>query len=51
MGSLDPDLVGQKLTTKIEKSEQIEFFQVLDVLFYGLKASPVAWTSFIEIWG
>ncbi len=27
---------------------KISCFEVLDVLFRGLKASPVAWASFIE---
>ncbi len=39
---LDPDPGGQKWFTKIEKSEESE---VLDVLLWGLKAFPVAWTS------
>ncbi len=33
---------GQKLPTKIEKNTEISCFEVLDVLFWGLKASPVA---------
>jgi hypothetical protein len=36
---------GQKWPTKKEKKSCFEF---LDVLFWGLKASPVAWASFIE---
>jgi hypothetical protein len=39
---------GKKWTTKIEKSSEISCFEVLDVLFWGLKASPVAWTSFLK---
>jgi hypothetical protein len=31
-----------------KKSLEISCFEVLDVLFLGLKASPVAWTSFTE---
>ncbi len=42
----DPESGGQKWPTKIEKSYEISCFEVLDVLFWGLKASPVAWTSF-----
>jgi hypothetical protein len=30
--------------------EEISFLEMLDVLFLGLKASPVAWTSFMEAW-
>ncbi len=45
---LDPDPEGQKWPTEIEKSWEILCFEVLDVLFWGLKASPVAWTSFKE---
>jgi hypothetical protein len=33
---------------KIEKSYEISCFDVLGVLFIGLKASPVAWTFFIK---
>ncbi len=29
-----------KMTHKIEKSEDISYFEVLDILFKGLKASP-----------
>ncbi len=42
----DPDPGEQKWPTNIEKSEYI--FKVLDVLFWGLMASPVAWTSFMD---
>jgi hypothetical protein len=44
----DPDSVssqftgGQKSHTKIEKCKEISCFEVLYVLFWGLKASPVA---------
>ncbi len=34
--------------TTNRKSEEISCFEMLDVLFWGLKASPVAWTSFME---
>jgi hypothetical protein len=44
----DPDPGGQKLPTKIEKSTEFSCFEVLDVLFLGLKASPEAWASFME---
>jgi hypothetical protein len=42
------DPKGQKLPTKIEKSTEFPCFEMLDVLFLGLKASPVAWESFKE---
>jgi hypothetical protein len=48
MGSLDPyppDPRGKKWPRKIENSPEISSFEMLDVLFYGLKASLVAWTS------
>jgi hypothetical protein len=44
----DPDPGGQKFSKKIEKSTEFSCFEVLDVLFWGLKASPVAWASFME---
>ncbi len=44
----DPDPGGQKWPTKIEKSTEFSRFEVLDVLFWGLKASPVACASFME---
>jgi hypothetical protein len=47
----DPDPGGQKIPTKIEKSTEFSCFEVLDVLFRGLKASPVAWASFMEALG
>ncbi len=40
---LDPDLWEQKRPTKIEKNNEISSLKVLDVLFWGLKAFPVAW--------
>jgi hypothetical protein len=45
---VDPDPGEQKLPTKIEKSQEISCFEVLDVLYSGMKASPLAWTSFLE---
>jgi hypothetical protein len=33
---------------KLEKSEEFSCFAMLDDLFGGLKASPVAWMSFME---
>jgi len=44
--SVDPDLGGQKWPTKIEKKHcGISCFQCwIIVIFWGLKASPVAWT-------
>ncbi len=44
----DKDPGGQKWPQKIEKSTEISCFEVLDVLFCGLKASPVAWAFFME---
>ncbi len=44
----DSDPGEQKWPTKIEKSTEFSCFEVLDVLFWGLKASPVAWASFLE---
>jgi hypothetical protein len=44
IGNPDPDPGGQKRTHKIE---EVPWFEMLDVLFWGLKASPVAWTSFM----
>jgi hypothetical protein len=45
---MDPNRGGQKLPTKIEENSEISFFEVLDVFIFGLKASPVAWTYFVE---
>ncbi len=42
LGRLDPDSGGQKEYKKIEKSEGIPYFAELDILFWGLEASPVA---------
>ncbi len=39
----DPYPGGQKWPTNIEKLLNF-IFEILDVLFWGLKASPVAWT-------
>jgi hypothetical protein len=44
----DPDPGGQKWPTKIEKGTEFLCFEVLYVLIWGLKASPVAWGSFME---
>ncbi len=38
----------KKYPKKIEKWTNISCFEVPDVLFWGLRASPVAWTSFME---
>jgi hypothetical protein len=37
-----------KMTHKKRKSTEFSCFEVLDVLFWGLKASSVAWASFME---
>jgi hypothetical protein len=37
-----------KINQKIDKSEEISCFEVLDVLFSGLGASVATWTSFME---
>ncbi len=40
---------GQEwLTKKIEKIKKFNVLEVLDLIFWGLKASSVAWTSFME---
>ncbi len=44
----DPDPVGHKWPTKVGKNSEISCFEVLDVLFWKLKASFVTWTSFME---
>jgi hypothetical protein len=53
----DPDgsafiLIGwiriQEDTNSPQKSEDISSFEVLDVLFLGIKTYPVAWMSFME---
>ncbi len=41
----DPDPGGAKIT---HKSEENSSFEVQDVLFWGMKTSPVAWTSLME---
>jgi len=58
---LDPDPhsncgsgTGSRRAKKFNKNrKRTEFscFEVLDVLFSGLKASPVAWPSFMEAQG
>jgi hypothetical protein len=35
----------------MEKSKEFSCFEVLDVLFRGLKASPVAYASFMKAKG
>jgi hypothetical protein len=37
---------GSRRTKMTNKNLKILFFEVLDVLFGGLKASPLAWTTF-----
>jgi hypothetical protein len=44
----DPDPGGQKLPIKVGKNSEISCFEVLDVLFRGLKASSVARMFFLE---
>ncbi len=44
----DPDPGGQKLPIKIGKNSEISRFEVLNILFWGLKTSSVAWTAFME---
>jgi hypothetical protein len=39
------------MTNKNRKKLRNFIFEVLDVLFWGLKASSVAWTSFIYVSG
>jgi hypothetical protein len=43
---MDPDPGGQKLPTIKELKNS--FSEMVNVLFWGLKASPVAWTAFKE---
>jgi hypothetical protein len=45
----NPDPGGQKWPTKVEK--KISCFEVLDVLFWELKASSVTWMFFMEVYG
>jgi hypothetical protein len=40
----------EKLTHETEKSLEISCFKVPDDLLRGMKASPVAYTSFMEAW-
>jgi hypothetical protein len=44
----DPDPGGQKLPQKLEKRTEFLSFEVVDVIFLGLKVSSVAWASFME---
>jgi hypothetical protein len=46
-----PKFTGQakSIAISLEKSYEYSSFEVLDILFRGLKASPVAWTSFMEV--
>jgi hypothetical protein len=39
---------GSRRAKMNHKHREISCFEVLDVLFSGLKASPEAWTSFME---
>jgi hypothetical protein len=39
---------GKNDPQKKKKSKEIVCFEMLDVLFCGLKTSPVAWASFME---
>jgi hypothetical protein len=45
---LDPDSGVLKWPTNLEKSKEFSCFEVLDVLSWGLKASPVSYASFME---
>jgi hypothetical protein len=46
---VNPDPGEQKWSRKIKKKPgRYLWFLALDVIFSGLKASPVAWTSFME---
>jgi hypothetical protein len=42
---------GKKDSQKLKKRKEISCFEVLNVLFSGLTASPVAWASFVEAKG
>jgi hypothetical protein len=44
----DPDPRRQKCTPKTGTVNKFLCFEVLDVLFGGLKASPAAWRSLME---
>jgi hypothetical protein len=46
IGSPKSDPGEQKLPTKIKRSKEIACFEVQDILFERLKASPVTLTSF-----
>ncbi len=39
------------MTQKKIKRTEFSSFEVLDVFFWGMKASPVAWESFMEALG
>jgi hypothetical protein len=39
---------GKNYPQKGKKGKKLQILKALDVFFWGLKASPVAWTSFIE---
>jgi hypothetical protein len=43
-----PDRIRDPNPAKIGNNSEISFFEVVDVLFCGLKASSEAWTSFME---
>jgi hypothetical protein len=49
-GRLNQELGSRraKMIQKIGKNYEISSFEVLDVLFCGLKAPVIAWTSFME---
>jgi hypothetical protein len=40
---------GKIIYKKNRKREENPCFEVLDVLVWGLEASPVAWKPFIEV--
>ncbi len=45
----DPDSdPGGKNDPQKKKNKYIKFFEVLDVLICGLKASPILWMSFVD---
>ncbi len=49
--SVDPDSEsgsGSRWAKMTQKNVEISLFEALHVLFSGLKASSVAWTSFME---
>ncbi len=54
-GRLDPDPdphceygSGSRRVNMTHKSEENSSFEVLDVFFWGMKTSPVAWKSYME---